>query len=433
MLFMNIKKRYGVGLNTIFFILCFNQVQAQLTYNWNTFTTDNSALQTSLITRLLFFNDTLWIGTDKGLYFFANESLEKENAFPDLFIKALEKGTQGTFWIGTGCDGVYHRKADGEYIAYNSGTTGGNGLLNDCILSLSVGIDSLWVGTEGNGVFLFYNNTWTSYHSGNVPGSPDMNHILDVETTSGNQLWLGTVSSGLIKKAGSLWVVYDSLFGLPSNRVNCITPVNDTIFWLGLGNGNQGNHLVKMDVKNETILQVYDTSVSNGITHQNIWQIFIDSKKRKWIGPNNGQTGLTVYNDTSFYAYNEFEAGLRSLRIYDFEEDDSSRIWAATFRGLSVNTTVFGLDIEEEPLLAVQPVLYPNPVTIGLSVYFQLSEIGDINLRKITLADLTGRIILDDMYNTSGLQIPFDVSPGCYVLSAWTDRQRFSYKLIITN
>lgn len=417
-----------ISAYTILFLL-FVHAQSQITYNWNTFTTDNSILQTSIITRLLFLNDTLWVGTDKGLYFFANEVLKKENSFPDYFIKSFEKGAQGSFWIGTGCNGIFHRRSNGQFVSYYSGNTGGSGLLNDCILSLASGNDSLWVGTEGSGVYLFYNNTWQSYHSGNVPGSPDMNHVLDVETTPGNTLWLATASSGMMKKSGSLWVIYDSLFGLPSNRVHCIMPENDTLFWLGLGGGNAGSHLVKMDIKNEIILQTFDTALSNGISHDNIWQIFIDSRQRKWIGPNNGITGLTVYNDTSFYAYDEFEAGLKSLLIYDFAEDDSNRIWAATFRGLSVNTTVFGLHVEEMQL-SDHPLLYPNPVQAGMPFFIKTTEDWP-KIQKISIYDITGRMMYDDLYSESGFMIPTNTAPGYYVVVIRNQQQRYVFKLLV--
>ncbi|MCX7744615.1 MAG: T9SS type A sorting domain-containing protein [Flavobacteriales bacterium] len=403
-----------------------NQISnCQLMYNWNTFTTLNSALETNLITRLLFHQDTLWIGSDKGLYFFNNNMLQKETSFPDYFIKSLSVDKTGKLLIGTGCQGVWKRMPSNNYIIYSTATTGGNGLINDCILSLHSTTDSLWVGTEGSGLFLFYNNTWQRFHSGNVPGNPDINQIYDIEITSQGEILLATGQNGLVKKSGSLWVIYDTTFGLPTNRVHCISPINDSVYWIGLGGNSGTNHLIRMDIKNETILQIIDSSTTNGKIIQNVWNVFTDSYKRHWIGMNNSTTGLTVTNDTIYYTYNEFEAGLQSLKMYDFAEDDSNRIWVASFRGLSVNTTQFGLSIDESNNHS-QVLIFPNPLLQGqfLTITLEKAEIAQIT-------DLMGNIIWEMNIPPSTIQWQANVPSGIYIIRIYKNNQVTISKIII--
>jgi len=410
-------------INLYLFAVCIGQTQLQ--YNWNTFTTLNSALQTNLITRLLYLQDTLWIGTDKGLYYLANDQLAKETTFPDYFIKAFSADKAGKLLIGTGCQGIWKRLAPNNYITYNSSTTGGNGLINDCILSLHASTDSLWVGTEGSGLFLFYNNAWQRYHSGNIPGNPDINQVYDIEITSQGDVCLATGQSGLVKKSGSLWVVYDTTFGLPTNRVHCISPINDSVFWVGLGGNTGNNHLVRMDAKNEVILQVIDSANTGGYEIQNVWNVFTDSRKRHWIGMNNEITGLTVTNDTSFYSYDEFEAGLQSLKMYDFAEDDSNRIWVATFRGLSVNTTQFGLSFEnfsEKPDFKI----FPNPATQGQFVFIEVSDYAEISI-----TDLYGKTIWYTCGTKPVIQWQANIPSGLYLIHIKQNNTYTISKLLI--
>lgn len=399
--------------------------QAQLLYNWNTFTTFNSSLQTNLITRLLYQQDTLWIGTDQGLYYMANNQLEKETSFPDHFIKTLSADKAGKLFIGTGCQGVWKRLAPGNYITYNTSTTGSNGLINDCILSLHTSTDSLWVGTEGSGLFLFYNNSWQRFHSGNILGNPNINQVYDIEITNQGDVWIATGQSGLVKKTGNIWQIYDSIFGLPTNRVHCISPINDTIFWIGLGGNSGTNHLVRMDVKNEVILQVVDSTLTGGSIIQNVWNVFTDKQKRHWIGMNNETTGLTVTNDTSFYSYDEFEAGLQSIKIYDFAQDDSNRVWVATFRGLSVNTTQFGLylqNINENTDIHV----FPNPAKEG-----QFISINTTYDTEIIITNLCGNTIWHTWVTEPVIQWQANVPSGLYLISIKHNNTCITSKLII--
>ena len=399
--------------------------KGQLMYNWNTFTTLNSALETNVITRLLYHQDTLWIGTDQGLYFFANNSLQKEITFPNHFIKSLSADKTGKLFIGTGCQGVWKRMSPNNYIIFSTATTGGNGLINDCILSLHTATDSIWVGTEGSGLFLFYNNTWQRFHSGNTPGNPDINYIYDIEITKQGDLLLATGQNGLAKKSGTLWVIYDTIFGLPTNRVHCISPISDSVFWIGLGGNTGVNHLIRMDVKNEAILQVIDSSLSHGNIIQNVWNVFTDSRKRHWVGMNNSTTGLTVTNDTVFYTYQEFEAGLQSIKMYDFAEDDSNRIWVASFRGLSVNTTQFGLstfDWYNQPEVNI----FPNPLMRGqvLSIMAKEAEL-------IEITDLLGKKIWETNTTSYNHQWQANVPTGIYMIRTTVNHKYTVNKLII--
>ncbi len=404
------KHFYHVAFTSILYLFAISNGQTQLQYNWNTFTTFNSVLETNLITRLLYLQDTLWIGTDKGLYYVVNDQLSKETTFPDHFIKALSADKVGNLFIGTGCQGVWKRLAPGNYITYNSSTTGGNGLINDCILSLHAATDSLWVGTEGSGVFLFYNNAWQRFHAGNIAGNPDINQVYDIEISSQGDLWLATGQSGLVKKSGSLWVIYDTVFGLPTHRVHCISPINDSVFWVGLGGNTGNNHLIQMDGKNEIILSMVDTLLTGGYAIQNVWNVFTDSRKRHWIGMNNDITGLTVTNDTSFYSYDEFEAGLQSLKMYDFAEDDSNRIWVASFRGLSVNTTQFGLSFENYSENSDYNI-FPNPATQG-----QFVSIAVFDDTEIIITDLYGKTIWYAQGTEPVIQWHVHVPSGIYLI-----------------
>jgi ligand-binding sensor domain-containing protein len=419
------KRLYLIFL--LFYSITFSSIYSQVLYNWNTYDEDNSALQTNIITQLEFINDVLWIGTDKGLYYMQNNVIYKEVFFPELYIKSLAKDNNQQLWIGTGSYGVYKREINGNYIAYDNNSTNG-GLSNNSILKIAVQNDNVWVGTEGSGLFLFNNNTWQQFYSVNIPGNLNINEINEIYIENNGTLWLGTSNAGLVKKSGSLWISYSGVNGFSSQKINAIFPKNNTELWIGC-NGNTGNdHLLVFNSGNESVSTVYDSAASNGVVQRNIWDIYKDSEGRTWIGPNNGEVGLTFFDDTLFYAYGEFENGLKSNRIYDFAEDDSGKILVATFRGISVNSNISDL-FTENIENAIQASIYPNPLPYSTPLHVDFPYPMNVN---IEIFNLLGKTISNLNYvDTQTILLQDEIPTGIYFIRISTENKTNTFKLLI--
>lgn len=81
-----------------------------------------------------------------------------------------------------------------------------------------------------------------------------------------------------------------------------------------------------------------------------------------------------------------------------------------------------------ETLLANKNInIYPNPVTNFLTIETKQSEI----LERISIADLSGRVILDNAYNDAKAVLSLsDLKNGLYLLKISTDKGSYGHKLI---
>lgn len=81
------------------------------------------------------------------------------------------------------------------------------------------------------------------------------------------------------------------------------------------------------------------------------------------------------------------------------------------------------------PSRAVNPVVYPNPVTGGvLNVYLD----GLAGVSIITLADLTGRVVWRGTVNNEPrIEIPVDGKPAIYILTITNGQQVFNQKVVV--
>ena len=79
---------------------------------------------------------------------------------------------------------------------------------------------------------------------------------------------------------------------------------------------------------------------------------------------------------------------------------------------------------EEEKLNVIHPKLYPNPSSNGI---FQLKLNENYNKMKISIANMSGQIILNKEYQKFGNQVSIDLSPfskGVYIINIIVDGER---------
>lgn len=425
----------SIFLNMRYFLLwifCFLSfgMNGQSTFSWSTFTTQNSDLPDDLVTSLAYGQgDTLWIGTAGGLAYVLDSVVQEEITFPHYYITSLNIDQQNRLWIGTSGNGVFLRNQGGSYTALNTSTTGGQ-LNNDQILSVYNHGDSTWIGTNGDGVFLLYNNVWTQYYSGNHPFSWQIDQVYSISSDNQNRIWWGTAQNGLVRKTntGNYWkFTLDS--GLRSNFIRHFILQGDSAVWIGMGNINGDSALAYLNLNTRNLTHYYNQGTGS-FTHQNTWNILADSQNKKWIASNQIDHGLLEYNDTIWTSYEEISSGILSNRTYALAEDDSTRIWVGTFRGLSVNKKISTLGFSEIPVLS--SAIFPNPVGSELNVHFL--PIG--LLSTVTLYDMSGKELLNMEWDTpsqSIMETKLDVNnlmPGLYIVKISSDNTHSFHKII---
>ncbi len=408
-------------------LVCIVQSATAQFAGWGTYDSTNSPLPSSFITSVAIDGDNVvWAATNKGLASF-RELLQWDvytttnTNLPDNWISRVKTDPSGNIWVGT-LNGVLAR-----YNGNNSFTVfdASNSPLGAfCVTDFVFEGSTVWVSTEGGGVFR-YNGSWSGYNSQSL-GLP-LDQALSAAIDGQNRKYFGTANDGVFRLSGNTWTrIYTLNTNLPYDNIRAITVENDTAVWFGIGQQVNDSCLTRYDGSQVTI---FDSLTASGFPMRNIRHIYTDGSGNKWIASNNDEEGgLFLYNDTTFRVFREFASGLASNRVYESVMDDSSNLWVATFRGLSVfNENNLYLS-EEQPASAAQFVkAWPNPATEELR--FELPQNGSYTFDML---NATGSTLRSERLQAEGTVL-LDIrnlQPGIYFMRFSGEEQRYLLRFV---
>ncbi|MEI6851574.1 MAG: T9SS type A sorting domain-containing protein [Bacteroidota bacterium] len=157
--------------------------------NGNNWALSGTGLSTNSISGIITSNDSIFICNDDGVYYSTNNGstcTKFTNGCPNTtFFSIVKKGP--TIFAGTTVGVYYLPNSSGSWIAANNG-------LNVTIKALATWGNYIFVGTQGNGVFLSYNNGANWY--GWSYGLPSNSIISSLAVTS-NYIFAGTSTNGV--------------------------------------------------------------------------------------------------------------------------------------------------------------------------------------------------------------------------------------------
>lgn len=267
--------------------------------------------------------NTLWISTfGKGLYKLIPENKQEytykdvvhystENGLSNNFIKTVYQDWEGNYWIGTFGNGLSFSVDEALTIQYQDIDA-----LNGDVLSVAETDSYLWLG--GNAVIAKINKSNNDYTIINTANGLPNDKIIAIYADPKQKLWIGTEKNGIYHldiKTNKVRSYYKSNNSM-GNSINHITGIDNKVFV-----STQNGVLVFDIVSGKS--ELYNTA--QGLPHNDIKSVFIDSDKHPWIATRSH--GIIVLNSDLNYSI----AGNVNLVFTSVTEDVNGDLWAVTY------------------------------------------------------------------------------------------------------
>lgn len=284
----------------------------------------------------------LWVSTlNSGLQYY-NRTADEFSRIPEFSqrhcqVFRITEDNQHNLWIG----GAYNEQA---FVAVRDHQTrkwekfllfrAAEGIYS--ILQISE--DEFWLGSQSNGLLKWNRKTKViEQHFLHDPGNPNSlpgNDIRKIVQDTHGNLWIATHDGGLCKfnPTTNRYVNFttDSPTGLPSlpnNTIRCMI-ADDRLLWMATENGG----LSRMDMETGVLTNfLYDKSNPNSIIYNSIWSVFKDRQGRVWVG--SFAKGLCVL-DALEDKFPVYDPSLRDDLVNVIFLDSKKRLWIGTEDGL---------------------------------------------------------------------------------------------------
>ena len=351
-------------------------------------------------------DNTLWVGTEKGLFKFNSEyeriehfqpenSRVKTDAFQE-HITCLFKDRQNRLWIGTR-NGLFVLDIEHNRIRDMDFKT--NGLPGDDIRFIKdITEDSkgtVWMATDAGLIRLTSNDR----ESGSIKIADSkaidsqIKNPIKLFVDSQKILWIGTSGSGLyrLKPDETAFTHFEINLKYPgtlsNNVINHISEDSLGRIWIG----NQQNGLDVLDKQSGIFFHQYHDPVNpDSLSHNSITYLYRDRSSTIWIGTPG--SGLNYWNPSiqKFKKHQYFSGGVNTLdivSIHSFSEDPEGRIWIGGHNGLNrlnPQTLRFRNIAQSSGLIGDIQSVYINPLANNSIIWLGLKN-QENELKKLHL------------------------------------------------
>ena len=327
--------------------------------------------------------ETLWIGTESGIYIYDTENgtiknLKHFNYIPhtlsDNAVYSIYKDRENGIWAGTYFGGVNYfanslSKMEVFYAIENINSISGNRVREFC----SAADGNIWIGTEDKGLNLF------NPKSGEfLPVPPELKNLytnIHALYNDGNYFWISTFSKGLYRynlqnRDLRVYTQFDKPETINQNSVFALCKDRQNTLWIGTLSGintydEQSDSFSNIEeltgISIQDIIEDTDGNIWVATFHSGLYRynpltkewihyennpdnpeslpynkttsIFQDSKNRLWIATEGGGFSLFNKKEETFYTINN-KKGLANNVVYQIQEDDEGFLWLSTNSGI---------------------------------------------------------------------------------------------------
>lgn len=177
---------------------------------------------------------SLWIGTDGGLFHWANNRMThfgREDGLSDLHIRALFEDRDGAIWIGT-LYGALHVYRDG---ALSRGYTKADGVVEGQLESFAQDRDGrVWIGSNGNGLSVYEGGHFRILEPSEQPPDKD---VTGMYVDSRGDFWVSSDRAGLFRRRNNRFEVFGPDQGVGDSLVALILEDRTGVMWVSTARG----------------------------------------------------------------------------------------------------------------------------------------------------------------------------------------------------
>lgn len=265
-----------------------------------------------------------WFGTSGGgVSNFGGQlftHFDKQSGLPDNFIYSVLQENNGKVWIGAGNSGLVRMSSDSVTV-FNAS----NGFINTKVKAIkSYGPHSLLIGTEGDGLYIYHDNTFQFL------SELGRQFIKDIEIDSDGNIWIATAGNGIyrLKPQSTDFADFDIrqfVDHIINPRVQFLnTQLPGKVFYC---TENQGIGLIENERESGFRLNT-NTGIQSNLTRS----ISISKDGIAWIATSD--KGVSAYDLNKKKVLDFDNSALPSSNIYILQLDKSGNLILGTEKGL---------------------------------------------------------------------------------------------------
>ncbi|MBC8094918.1 MAG: hypothetical protein H7Y43_03805, partial [Akkermansiaceae bacterium] len=237
---------------------------------------------------------------------------DRSNGFPHDWTRCLVEDSEGTLWAGTGNGGLVALRA-GKVTTLNPPDMWRE---RDVLSTTQARDGSLWVASEGAGLYRFLDGQWA--HFGENNGLSNL-FVWSVSEDMHGQIWAGTWGGGILIRKGDR---FDPPPGLEDFSLPALAMLHTTngVSWIGTTAG-----LLRYENGKATLF-----GRNEGLTTPDVRAVVEDDSGGVWFGMMGG--GLACLRDGKIQQFHKAD-GLTSEYVQCLRWDHSGALWIGTYGG----------------------------------------------------------------------------------------------------